>query len=368
MGTPLRHLHARLWAAWLRRRRLRVWPRQRHEIEQHLEWIVPGWEPREDPTQLVVVALMRDAEEHVESFVEHHLRLGASGIVLLDNGSRDATLQRAAKLDRVTLLRCGLPYKTHSYAYKRYLIERFGEGCWCLLADIDERFDYPASDRLRLTGFLGYLNARGYDAVMAQMLDLFPDGPPSSWPHGGSELIAASVWYDLSAVEARPPGRAARVNRFADPRMNFYSGGIRFSAFGATPVLTKFPLLFRRHGRGPVLESAHLCRGGRVADVSGVLLHYKYDRHFLELCRRAVAEGNFFANSGAYRLYLGALERRPDLVLRTERARRYAGPDELVSMGLLAASAPYREYVEQAAQEAIRLGVSAGRPTAVRQT
>jgi hypothetical protein len=366
MGTALRHLHARIWAAWLRRRRLRAWPRQRHEIEQYLEWIVPGWEPREDPTQLVVVALMRDAEDHVESFVEHHLRLGASGIVLLDNGSRDATLERAAKLDRVTLLRCRLPYKTHSYAYKRYLIERFGEGCWCLLADIDERFDYPASDRLSLGGFLGYLNARGYDAVMAQMLDLFPDGPPAAWPQGGRELIAASVWYDLSAVEARPPGRAARVNRFADPRMNFYSGGIRSSAFGATPVLTKFPLLFRRQGRGPVLESAHLCRGGRVADVSGVLLHYKYERHFLERCRRAAEEGNFFANSGAYRLYLRALEKRPELVLRSGSARRYTGPDELVSAGLLVASPAYRDHVERVAGRAAPIEAAARPPAEVR--
>lgn len=368
VAARLARLRARLEAEWLRRRRLRAWPEQRRQIEQHLEWIVPGWERREDPTQLVVVALMRDAEDHVESFVEHHLRLGAAGIVLLDNDSRDATIERAAKLDRVTLLQCPLPYKTHSYAYKRFLVERFGEGCWCLLADIDERFDYPASSRLSLRGFLGYLNARGYDAVMAQMLDLFPDGPPSSWPQGGRELIAASVWYDLSAVEARPPGRAARVNRFADTRMSFFAGGIRSSAFGASPLLTKFPLLHRRRGQGPVLESAHLCRGARVADVSAVLLHYKFERRFPERCRRAVAEGNFFANSGAYRLYLGALVRRPDLVLRTERAHRYTGPDELVSMGLLAASAAYREYVERAAQETTWLGASGGQPAAVRET
>jgi hypothetical protein len=343
----MRRLGARWWAEWARWWRLRKWPEQRRQIERHLEWIVSGRQPRRNPAQLVVVALMRDAEDHVEEFVEHHVRLGAAGIVLLDNDSRDATIDRAAKLDRVTLLRCRLPYRTHSYAYKRFLLERFGEGCWCLLADIDERFDYPASDRLALGDFLRYLNSHGYDAVMAQMLDLFPDGPPASWPQGGRELVAASVWYDLGAVRPRPLGRTARVNRFADERMSLHVGGIRSAAFGATPLLTKFPLLLRSNGRGPVLESAHLCRGARVADVSGVLLHYKYDGRFLERCRRAVAEGNFFANSGAYRLYLRALESRPDLVLRTETARRYSGPDALVSAGLLVASPAYLEYVER---------------------
>jgi hypothetical protein len=344
----MQRVGARWRAEWARWWRLRRWPEQRRQIEERLESIVSRWEPREDPTRLVVVALMRDAEEHVEDFVEHHLRLGAAGIVLLDNGSRDATVDRAARLSRVTLLRCPLPYKTHSYAYKRFLVERFGEGCWCLLADIDERFDYPASDRLALTSFLRYLNAHGYNAVMAQMLDLFPDGPPAGWPRGGRELVEASVWYDLSAVKRRPLGRTARLNRFADAQMSLYVGGIRSAAFGATPLLTKFPLLLRRRGRGPTLESAHLCRSAHVADVSGVLLHYKYDGRFLERCRRAVAEGNFFANSGAYRLYLRALESRPDLVLRTETARRYGGPDALVSAGLLVVSPAYLEYVRRA--------------------
>lgn len=335
------HLRAHL----LRLRRLRAWPAQKREIEERLEVVREAGLPAPEPSRLIVVCLVRDGENYVETFVEHHLRLGAAGIVLLDNGSRDRTRERAAAMDRVTVLACPLPYKTHSYAYKRYLVERFGAGGWCLLADIDERFEYPASDQLPLAGFLDYLNAHGFTAVMAQMLDLFPDGPPAGWPEGGRSLIERSVWYDLSAVRPRSPGRAKRVNKFSDSEMSFFMGGIRAQAFGADPLLTKFSLLCRAGRSGPVLESAHLCRGAHVADVNGVLLHYKYDRSFGERCAAAVKEENFFGNSAAYKLYLKAMENEPELVLRGPTARRYHGPMELVEQGLLRASSRYFEHV-----------------------
>lgn len=346
----IQSIRSHLRAELLRLRRLRAWPLQKREIEQRLEAVREAPLPAPDASRLIVVCLVRDGEDHVETFVEHHLRLGAAGIVLLDNGSRDRTVDRAAALDRVTVLACPLPYKTHSYAYKRYLVERFGEGGWCLLADIDERFVYPGSDRLPLAGFLTYLNGHGFTAVMAQMLDLVPDGPPASWPAGGRELIEASVWYDLSAVRRRSPGRTGRVNRFADPEMTFLAGGIRAQAFGANPVLSKFCLLRRAGGSGPVLESAHLCRGAFVADVNGVLLHYKYDRSFGERCVAAVREGNFFGNSSAYKLYLKAIENTPDLVLRRPSARRYTNALELVDQGFLRASRRYLDHLAACGQ------------------
>lgn len=352
------HLRAKLF----RLSRQRNWPAQKKQVEEHLEVIRPNWRREENPEKLVVVCPVRDGEDHVETFVEHYFRLGAAEIVLLDNGSRDGTVDRAAALERVTVLRCRLPFKTHSYAFRRFLVERFGEGCWCLLTDIDERFDYPASDRLPFRGFLRYLNECGFTAVMTQMLDLFPDGPPAAWPEGGRDLIEASVWYDLSGVKPRPLQQSGRANQFADPEMTFFTGGIRTQAFGANPILTKFSLFHRTAGSGPVLESVHLCRGARVADVSGVLLHYKYDRNFRQRCVTAVKEGNFFGNSAAYKLYLSAVESRPELVLRGPASRRFGSAEELVEQGFLRASHRYREYVRQSERAAALASKPGGDP------
>ncbi len=59
---------------------------------------------------------------------------------------------------------------------KQYLIARFGKsGRWCLYVDIDELFDYPYSEVVSLDSFLRYLTSKSYTAVMAHMLDMFPE-------------------------------------------------------------------------------------------------------------------------------------------------------------------------------------------------
>src|SRR5690606_7426056 len=107
---------------------------------------------------LAVVSLMRDAGGYVDSFVAHYRALGVRHIVLLDNGSTDDTVQRAKAYESVTVLRCELPFRWFRTAMRRYLVETYGAGGWVLLVDIDEHWDYPASDRAPLKSFLGYLN------------------------------------------------------------------------------------------------------------------------------------------------------------------------------------------------------------------
>ena len=129
--------------------------------------------------ELVVVCNVRDGRPYVKSFVEHHLSLGVKHIFFLDNGSTDGTVEALKKYENVTVLRTKLPYKEYMYAMRQYLVERFGRGRWCLCVDIDELFDYPYSDVVGLGSLLRYLNGNSYTAVVAQMLDMFPEEPLS---------------------------------------------------------------------------------------------------------------------------------------------------------------------------------------------
>src|SRR5829696_2420271 len=137
--------------------------------------------------ELVVVCLVRDGRPYVNSYVEHYLSLGVKHLFFLDNNSTDGTVEALKQYDNVTVLQTGLPYRNPKRGrggtealFKQYLVERFGKkGRWCLCADIDELFDYPYSDVVGLDSFLGYLNANSYTAVVAQMLDMFPEEPLS---------------------------------------------------------------------------------------------------------------------------------------------------------------------------------------------
>lgn len=327
-------------------RRTLEWPVRRREIERHVEVIRNGADCARGADQCVVVAVVRDAGPFLETFLEYYVRLGATRIVLLDNGSEDGTIERALAFPEVSVLRCTLPFRDYDLAFKRYLIERFGEGSWCLLVDHDELFDYPGSDRLPLAGLLRYLNARGFTAVMAVVVDMFPDGPADTWPPPGREAIEAAVWYDLSGLSSSRPWRLLLTNRFADPQMRFFRGGLPYLIFGVRTVATRFPLVhYVLGGRLSLRRFHHFSRGAHVADVSAVLRHYKFDRTFFERCRALVARGQHYDQAGLYRAALATLERNPRLILRGPTARRLHHVNQLVEEGVLRASPAYWEFV-----------------------
>lgn len=298
------------------------------------------------PGRATVVCLMRNGEPYVRSFVEHYTALGVEQIVLLDNGSADRTLELLRGYDHVTVLRSLLPYRKYQYLFKEYLIRAYGAGGWRLHVDIDELFDYPRSEALPLAGLLAYLDAGGYSAMVAYLLDMFAPGPlrarPGS-PDGG--LREAYPYYDLSNIRTR--GYAEHygaANAISNPAIKLYWGGIRNTLFGSHDWLTKHPLLRPAAGllRG---NTSHDVHGARVADLSGVLYHYKLTDRFAEQAALAVREGNYWRGSLQYRRYKAVLDQEPGLAVMGETARRLGSVDELVDQGFLAVSPAYEAWV-----------------------
>lgn len=329
--------------AWLWRQQTRAITSLGFEATaRRIEVVRTGAGVAPSPESLVVVCLMRDAGGYVDSFVEHYRRLGAARIVLLDNGSKDDSVERAVSYDGVTVLRCELAFRWFRTAMRRYLVETYGDGGWVLLADVDELWDYPYSDRLALPEFLQYLNDRSFTAVAAQMLDLFPPGPVEGWPDAGPSLVDAATWFDLSDVRKQDLPAAALGNRFDGAATPCFSGGLRLRAFDADPLLTKFPLTRREGGRGPLVENAHFVSGASVADVTSVLLHYKFDKRFRERTNEAVRRKNYYGGSSEYRRYQQALAQQPALSLDGAAAEQYRGTGQLVDRGFLHAPARYR--------------------------
>jgi Glycosyl transferase family 2 len=292
---------------------------------------------------LIVGCLVRNGEIHVEDFLRYHFTLGAKHVVLLDNGSTDSTIFLAQKFQRATILQTKLPFHSHKLLLKKYLYDHFGRKGWFLIVDIDERFDFPGSNKISLRHFLRYLNQNRFTAVVAQMLDLFPLEPISCWPTDGETLRKKAVWYDHSRLTGQeyPPTLG---NQFSSP-IPLYSGGIRKTAFGVNALLTKHPLLYRQGGAKLSLSSSHWCHRGAIADVSGLLLHYKFDGTFRQKCLLAVREQNYYQASAEYKAYLGVLTAQPDLALGQSTARQFTTVDALVQDGFLTRSERYLRFL-----------------------
>jgi hypothetical protein len=231
-------------------------------------------------------------------------------------------------------------------------MERFGRERWCLCVDIDELFDYPYSDVVGLDSLLRYLNEKSYTAVAAQMLDMFPEEPLSGKKGDPDEpLKERHRFYDLSNISRRSmkshPG--FRNNTLESDEIEFLSGGIRNTIFGAKLFLTKHPLMFL-DGRVKSMDdfsgSDHWVDNARIADLTCVLLHYKFlDGHFRKQAVQAVREQNYWNNSAEYRKHLEVLERNPTLRVKQETSREIESVNELLENGFLVVSEDYMMLV-----------------------
>lgn len=307
--------------------------------------------PRQVPrgeNELVVICLVRNGELWIDCFIDHHLELGAKHIFFLDNGSSDGTLERIRSRDRVSAWVSRLPFRRYELAFRRWLVRHVGLGGWVLWCDVDELFDFPWSEELPLPAFLEYLGRNGYQVVAAQMLDMFSDRSFSELDGRREDALKEKYpYYDLREVEKRRDVFWIDESR---PELFCTFGGLRGRVFGSRDLLqTKHPLV-RLDGETRFLPYDGHFSTGRVADVTGVLLHYKFVGNLLAYAREAVRLKQYTRGSLHYRRFLRVLSENPDLSLHSENARRLERTSQLVEEGLLTVSEDFLRWLEAHAE------------------
>jgi hypothetical protein len=295
--------------------------------------------------ELIVVCLVRNGAAYVPEFLRHYRELGAKHIVFLDNGSADETVPMASANADVTVFRTVAPYKIYKDIMKRWLVERFGRSNWVLCVDVDELFDYPYRGSLNLKGFLTYLNSQDYTAVVGQLLDMFPEGVIANSAETGWR--GQHRFYSLRDLERVSYDSFYKGSNAAPPvALEVLHGGIRGTAFDARVLLTKHPLLFPSAGLNYL--HAHHVKGARVADVSAVLLHYKYVGDFAGFVKTIVEEESYSTNSREYKNYKRVMDENPDLKLHSQDSLEFRSVETLLDQGFVVASGRFREVAGNA--------------------
>jgi hypothetical protein len=292
--------------------------------------------------ELVVTCVVWNGSIYIKSFITYYFASGVKHIVFLDNGSTDNTIKIASSFNNVTVLKTDLPYSKYENAMKDYLARRFSKGRWNLCVDIDEFFDWPFKRITSLQSLLRYLNARGYTAVVAQMLDLFSDLPLSQLKDNPDHDVTENYkYYDTSDIFKTDYG----YSRQSNDKVKMHWGGIRKTLFGTNNGLTKAPLVFMA-GRVQPFRDWHHAENAYLADFTCALLHYPFTSSFYDKVRDAAATKRYgYLTSDEYDMYWRRLSGEPELTLRLETSRRYAGIEFLLDEGFLVASPDYLDWV-----------------------
>jgi hypothetical protein len=261
--------------------------------------------------EAIVLCVVKDGESLVAAFIEHYLQLGFKHIFFLDNGSTDQTVNIITAYQQTTLLSSDKPFRSYYVIFKNFLIQKFGYGHWCVLADIDEFLYWPLNKSL--AEVLAYLNTNRYDSLCVQMLDMFSQAGikldavetsknSSAWTL--DNLKSTFCYYDLSNLDRRPYVR--RFQPKTHLKLKFLYGGIRKTVFDRDCFLTKEAMFFAH--KKTYLKSSHLLKSSKIADFSALFLHYKFIDNFYLSTIKAVELQNHWRQSEEYKAYLATLE------------------------------------------------------------
>ncbi len=285
----------------------------------------------------------RNIAYNIPVFMEHYRALGMRYLVYLDNGSDDGSVEIMRRYSDVIILQNRLNFREYQRHMRMHMAREYATGGWRLAVDADEILRYPGDARIDLPELTRRLEARGMTGLLAQMLEMVPDGPLEAF--GGlpfNAVLEVFRHFSLGNITAYPYGAPEiplhpllSQNSLSDPGLHFLYGGLRRALFSEDCCLSKHVLF--RHGSGVTpLPNPHVSTGLHMADFTVLLQHYKFAGGFLARERRRQAERRLSHNETELRL--AAFARNPQMTLTVPDMGSDPTPASLLEAGFLQAT------------------------------
>jgi len=293
----------------------------------------------------VVFSLVKDAQEHIAEFIRYYTVLGAKSIMIVDNGSVDATVDIAESFENVTVFSTSLDFARFESTIRRSFLRRYCRNMWVLAVDVDEHFDFPRGASTTMGDFITYLNSNRYTAVTACMLDMFALEPADRAVP--SSFLSRYPYLDYESIEKEPyPNGWLTRNNVVPTGVCIYKGGIRKEVLRTQHefLLVKHPLMYIDDQIIPFTHP-HYCANARIADVVCVLLHFKFTDGLAAKATRIADDSNSDPTwATEHRLYKEFFSANASL-LGSHRAYKYGSVMDLANKGFLYVSPTYRAFI-----------------------
>jgi hypothetical protein len=191
------------------------------------------------------------------------------------------------------------------------------------------------------------LNANSYTAMVCYMLDMFPERLSDNSLTEDTTLKELHRFYDLSDIRTLSYHDIGDIgNVLSNEEIQILRAGVQWRLFGIHPVLTKHPLVFLDEKLKPMDLSDHWAGNAHIADLTGILLHYKLSANLYELVQRETEERRYVNVRGKYDKFLKVLEETPNLYMKSDTSKELKSVNELVGTRLVSVSRQYMKFVE----------------------
>jgi len=309
------------WIKAIRRRKLRANQIAHHEIAR----VKTG--PKPGPDELLAFTRSRDELVRMPYFLDHYRKLGIGRFVIIDNGSRDGTLDYLVSQTDVDVFSTVSPYGESSsgLAWIERLIDTYEITGWVLVVDIDELLVYERWQDANLHRVASLLDNEGSHALKATLVDMYSGPEPVA---GSGPLWEQYRWLD-GASYRRITVRGGGEDIIGGPRARIVSAAGEPFDHG----LMKYP--FFRWSTRWAHSSIHLLKPTPRHNVPrAALLHFKFMDDFSTRAADVQLTSGYHRGGYEYQRYRELLSQGP-LDLFYEVSIAYEGVETLIENGLM---------------------------------
>lgn len=277
-------------------------------------------------------------------FFSYYRNMGVVEFFAVNNNSTDGSCDYLLKQEDTHTFFTNESY-SESNAGRKWtseLTRKYGIGSWCLTLDVDEFLLFPESENIGLNGLTTYLDAIGARSLYCLFLDFYSDKKLNETHYYSDQNI-----FDICKFHDRSDSYYVSV-REEFPYFHI-SGGVRQRVFWSSsdltsgPSMRKLPLV-KWNSDTYYIHSTHSCSPVVLADITGVLAHFKFLQGFDDYARKEVKDNNRMRNSSDYRKYSKRFDLGVETLMEDRLSEKYANTKDLISGRLMISSPQFCKH------------------------
>ncbi len=220
--------------------------------------------------EIRLIVMCQNEIDRLPLMFAHYRSIGVDRFFIIDNKSSDETRSWVAKQADAHLLAADGDFaKADSgAAWTRHVLEHYGQGHWCVVADADELLMFPGSETRSLHDLANYMEQEQSNVLLCSLLDIYPKGPITNGELATEETLTSGRYFFDPGHLWSP----IHANHFAA------NGGVRRRAFGCLPCVVK--TTFFKYETGMLLtHGLHGIWPARFSAIRGATIHLKFDSY-----------------------------------------------------------------------------------------
>ena len=306
-----------------------------------------------DTSEIRLFAIMRNESLRLSHFIEYYKNLGVDSFFIIDNNSIDSSVTIALSYENVHVFKTGENYKNHWY-WMEYLLNKYRNGNWCLVVDVDELLYFPHAGVLSIQQMCWFLEDSGYTALRSLLLDMYSDQAVRNTVYiAGKNPLNSVPYFDVVHYEVMFPYFDRSQWKFFES--THFTGGMRERVFGkSNPItsLNKFSL-FKNMPGIYLGQGMHAINGAKVSDLQGVVFHTKFLGDCIQEAQEESAREQHFNHAAYYKDFKRHFNANPDLCLATSNSVRFQDSAQLVDLGLMKTNERFDEFARKQTLDSI---------------